>query len=103
MAVEAANQTVAAQCPKFTTAGFRLRNVDFKKAMRLVEDDSGNEVILNMQVDDAQSWSRFEISSIEPGTNTWINHCSGLIRPLKSTESSEGMTLDFLIVSCASS
>ncbi|KAF1843183.1 polyketide synthase [Cucurbitaria berberidis CBS 394.84] len=87
MAIEAAAQFFHDEDIINSAAGFTIRNLLLNSALVIPENDAGVEVILDldasktMQSKDKMTWCTFKISSIVVGTDTWTEHCSGIIKP----------------------
>ena len=80
--MEAAKQVAD---PEQKLKGFRLRDVSLKRALAVPESKDGIEVQLSLtRMDEASLqgsaiWKRFRIASYDPGSDGWIEHCTGYI------------------------
>lgn len=87
MAIEAADQFFQGQSGSNQAVGFTIRNLSLKAALVIPDADSGVEMILDLdasraaQLNDGATWYTFRISSVTADTNSWTEHCSGIIRP----------------------
>ncbi|KAF2826264.1 polyketide synthase [Ophiobolus disseminans] len=86
MAIIAASQMYDEFPDAQSVEAFSLRNVEIKTALKIPEDQHGIEVILSMELVDsatarAPAWTSFSISSIDRDSETWTEHCTGLIKP----------------------
>lgn len=107
MAVEAVSQLhhEATDSPSIT--GYSLRSVAIQSALQVPDNDVGIETILNMQAVAltgsklSSKWFQFMISSVLPNTDTWTEHCSGLIsvETVRPIDASKGKC-HILLFSC---
>ncbi|KAL7959326.1 hypothetical protein V8C34DRAFT_280434 [Trichoderma compactum] len=80
--IEAARQLAD---PNVQLSGFRLRDVNMKRALIVPDTKEGIEVMLNFKPVDESSvgtsayWRRFQIVSYNPTANDWIEHCTGYV------------------------
>ncbi|KAH9209036.1 hypothetical protein DL95DRAFT_394758 [Leptodontidium sp. 2 PMI_412] len=83
MAIEAARQLCEDQEANVT--GFCLRDIAIRSALQIPETEDGVEVMLSMppatesSLLDSATWKQFKISSYNPGTREWTEHCRGMI------------------------
>ncbi|KAL5381606.1 hypothetical protein DPSP01_007054 [Paraphaeosphaeria sporulosa] len=79
MAIEALSQYVSGQ-PKIPSKhSFKLRNVLIRSALQIPENDTGVEVLTNLQASSSSpKWHEFQVSSVSQ-EGTWTEHASGLI------------------------
>jgi acyl transferase domain-containing protein/SAM-dependent methyltransferase len=80
--IEAARQLAD---PEAELSGFRLRDVNMKRALIVPDTKEGIEVILNFKPVDESSvgtsahWRRFQVVSYNPTADDWIEHCTGYV------------------------
>ncbi|EHK21956.1 uncharacterized protein TRIVIDRAFT_53518 [Trichoderma virens Gv29-8] len=80
--IEAARQLAD---PNVQLSGFRLRDVNMKRALIVPDTKEGVEVMLNFKPVDESSvgtsayWRRFQVVSYNPTANDWIEHCTGYV------------------------
>lgn len=80
--IEAARQLAN---PGAQLSGFRLRDVNMKRALIVPDTKEGIEVMLNFKPVDESSvgtsayWRRFQVVSYNPTANDWIEHCTGYV------------------------
>jgi acyl transferase domain-containing protein/SAM-dependent methyltransferase len=80
--IEAARQLAD---PKAQLSGFRLRDVNMKRALIVPDTKEGIEVMLNFKPVDESSvgtsahWRRFQVVSYNPTADDWIEHCTGYV------------------------
>ena len=91
MAMTAASQIYEECTDAHHIEGYSLRNVDIKTALKIPEDHHGVEVMLSMELVDsatakAPAWSTFSISSTVRDTNSWTEHCTGMVKLEVSTK-----------------
>lgn len=80
LAIEAVSQFLRTSAEDMNNSCFKLRNLSIKSAMTLPEDDSGLEIMLDMQVSSySPSWYEFKVSSVGTGSDVWSENASGLI------------------------
>ena len=81
MAVEAISQIHHEDDDALAIAGYSLRNLSINFALQVPDDDKGIETVFNLHAAGSKSsrWFDFTISSVIADTNTWTEHCSGLI------------------------
>ena len=76
-------------------AGYTFRNVTVSSTLEVPDVEVGTDVVLNMQKmalngnTTSTSWYEFKISSLNAETDSWIEHCTGLVK----IESSENKSL----------
>ncbi|KXL46852.1 MAG: hypothetical protein FE78DRAFT_30538 [Acidomyces sp. 'richmondensis'] len=81
-AIEAARQITD---PQSTITGFRLRDINLKRALVIPDTKDGVEVVLNFNPMDESSlapsstWRKFIILSYNVNGDDWIEHCTGYI------------------------
>lgn len=81
-AIEAARQTAD---PLSTITGFRLRDINLKRALVIPDTKDGVEVALTFNPMDESSlapsstWRKFDMSSYSVTGDDWIEHCTGYI------------------------
>jgi acyl transferase domain-containing protein/NADPH:quinone reductase-like Zn-dependent oxidoreductase len=87
MAIEAAAQFFVSESGTASAVGFTIRNLSLKSALVIPDSDAGVEVVLDLdatksaQSKNKATWYAFNISSVTDSTDTWTEHCSGIIRP----------------------
>lgn len=69
----------------FSVAGYSLRNVDIKTALKIPEDQYGIEIMLSLELMNtttarAPAWATFSISSVIHNSDEWIEHCTGQVK-----------------------
>jgi acyl transferase domain-containing protein/SAM-dependent methyltransferase len=80
--VEAARQLAD---PDAKLSGFRLRDVNMKRALIVPDTKEGIEVMLTFKPVDESSvgtsahWRRFQVVTYNPNANDWIEHCTGYV------------------------
>jgi acyl transferase domain-containing protein len=80
--IEAARQLAD---PDVQLSGFRLRDVNMKRALIVPDTKEGVEVMLNFKPVDESSvgtsayWRRFQVVSYNPTAEDWIEHCTGYV------------------------
>jgi acyl transferase domain-containing protein/SAM-dependent methyltransferase len=80
--VEAARQLAG---PDAHLSGFRLRDVNMKRALIVPDTKEGIEVMLNFKPVDESSvgtsahWRRFQVVTYTPNADDWIEHCTGYV------------------------
>jgi acyl transferase domain-containing protein/SAM-dependent methyltransferase len=80
--VEASRQLADPAAP---VSGFRLRDVNIKRALIVPDTKEGVEVVLNLKPVDESSvgtsavWRRFQVVSYNPLADDWIEHCTGYV------------------------
>ncbi|KAI8296086.1 Prosolanapyrone synthase [Colletotrichum sp. SAR 10_98] len=85
MAMVAASQ-IHEESPDFLPiAGYSLRNVDIKTALKIPEDQHGIEVMLSLELPDQATareptWASFSVSSVARDSDQWTEHCTGQVR-----------------------
>lgn len=85
MVLEAASRTHREYSGALPIAGYSLRDVDVKAALRIPEDDYGVEVITSLCLPDlststSPAFAAFTISSVARDTDEWTEHCTGFIK-----------------------
>ncbi|KAJ5365630.1 hypothetical protein N7517_008516 [Penicillium concentricum] len=103
MAMVAASQLYEEYLNALPIAGFSLRNVDIKAALRIPEDQHGVEVVLSLELTSestvhAPSWTTFSVSSVTHDSGEWTEHCTGQIK-LEISNIAETKRMDFGIES----
>ncbi|KAF2473021.1 polyketide synthase [Lindgomyces ingoldianus] len=87
MAIEAAAQFFSDENTTVMPVGFTIRNLSLISVMAIPDDDIGIEVILDLDASKlaiskkTSTWYTFKISSVASRTDTWTEHCSGIIIP----------------------
>jgi acyl transferase domain-containing protein len=80
--VEAARQLAN---PDAKLSGFRLRDVNIKRALIVPDTKEGIEVMLTFKPVDESSvgtsahWRRFQVVTYNPNANDWLEHCTGYV------------------------
>lgn len=80
--VEAARQLAD---PNAQLSGFRLRDVNMKRALIVPDTKEGIEVMLNFKPVDESSvgtsalWRRFQVVTYNATADDWIEHCTGYV------------------------
>ncbi|KAJ4863148.1 KR domain-containing protein [Trichoderma breve] len=80
--IEAARQLAD---PNAQLSGFRLRDINMKRALIVPDTKEGIEVMLNFKPVDESSvgtsahWRRFSVVSYNPTASDWIEHCTGYV------------------------
>ena len=80
--IEAARQLAD---PEAQLSGFRLRDVNMKRALIVPDTKEGIEVVLTLKPVDESSvgtsahWRRFQVVTYNPNGNDWIEHCTGYV------------------------
>jgi acyl transferase domain-containing protein len=80
--IEAARQLAG---PDAQLSGFRLRDVNMKRALIVPDTKEGIEVMLNFKPVDESSvgtsahWRRFQVVTYTPTADDWIEHCTGYV------------------------
>lgn len=80
--IEAARQLAD---PEAKLSGFRLRDVNMKRALIVPDTKEGIEVMLTLKPVDESSvgtsahWRRFQVVTYNPNANDWIEHCTGYV------------------------
>lgn len=83
MAIEAANQFFAESSRNAIPLGFTIRNLSLTSAMAIPDNDTGVEVLLDLEAPKKGKPSyAFRISSVAVGSDAWTEHCSGIVVPL---------------------
>ncbi|KAI0438847.1 hypothetical protein F4803DRAFT_569116 [Xylaria telfairii] len=85
LAIEAASQAYHELPGTLEIKGFILRNVIVKTGMQISEDDYGLEVMVSLDLVDAESakspaWGTFSISSASRNSAEWTEHCTGHVK-----------------------
>ncbi|KAJ5152586.1 uncharacterized protein N7482_009064 [Penicillium canariense] len=85
MAMVAASQLYEELPNALPIAGFSLRNVDIKTALKIPEDQHGVEVMLSLELASgstvqAPSWTSFSVSSVVRDSEQWTEHCTGQVK-----------------------
>lgn len=84
MVLEAVKQLAEDRDEK--VAGFVLRDISIKAALQIPESEEGAEVLLAMaaapesSVSDSNFWKSFKVSSFNQNTDSWTEHCRGLVK-----------------------
>ena len=83
MAIEAAAQLARMD---IKATGFRLRDISIKSALQVPETESGVETMFSMRhstessLASSSTWREFKVSSYNPNSDDWTEHCRGLIK-----------------------
>jgi len=83
MAIEAASQLAG---PDAKVTGYRLRDISIKTALQVPDTEFGVETIFSMphasesSLGSSSVWREFKLSSYNPNSNDWTEHCRGQIK-----------------------
>ncbi|KAF2233362.1 hypothetical protein EV356DRAFT_448529 [Viridothelium virens] len=85
MAMEAAYQYHSETTENVTPAGYSFRNVSINSTLEIPDDEYGIEIIFHLQkvalTNSMHSsiWHEFKITSLQSDTESWTEHCNGLV------------------------
>ncbi|KAF2490207.1 hypothetical protein BU16DRAFT_470125 [Lophium mytilinum] len=92
MAIEAMKQLAG---PDANISGYRLRDVNIKAALQVPETEEGVEVAFSMRhvtessLAGSVGWWEFRVSSYNPNTDGWNEHCRGMVSAEPATETGQ--------------